>query len=127
MAYTVSGAAQILSGLLPTLQPLAAEIEAATRSSPQTTAQVQAAMNGVQQGLTALASADSASSAQPIIQRIESDVEAVLTVGASIQLPGVAGAALRIAMIAVPTAFMIVNMIMAQFQAAPKPAPAARR
>lgn len=124
MAFTVAGAAQILSGIIPTLQPVVAAIEDATRSSPATIAQVQTAMTGVTNGIAALGQADSMTAAGPIVTRIETDVEAVLTIASQMQLPGPAGVALRVAAMIVPVAFMAVSMIMQQFTPA---ATAARR
>ena len=118
MAFNVANLAGMLSGVLPALNPVVTEIEAATRSSPQTIANVQSALTGVQQGLAALAQADSMTAAGPILQRIETDATAILTVASQTPLPGVAGMALRIAAMVVPVAFMAVTMIINSQQAA---------
>ena len=109
--------AATLSAIIPVLEPLVNEIETVSRSSPDTIAKVNLAMQGVKDGIAALGTAESTSASQPIVQRVEADAQAVLTVAAQLPLPGPAGTALRIAALLVPIVFTSVNMALAQHNA----------
>jgi hypothetical protein len=60
---TPKGIADTLSGILPSLGPLAGAIETQTRASPDTIAKVKMAMDGVTSGIAAIGSAESVSDA----------------------------------------------------------------
>ena len=111
---TPKGIADTLSGILPSLGPLAGAIETQTRASPDTIAKVKMAMDGVTSGIVAIGSAESVSAAMPTVQRVEADVSAVLQAAATLPLPPPYNIILLIASGLAPSIFAAVNMAATQ-------------
>jgi hypothetical protein len=114
--------ADTLSGILPSLGPLAGAIETQTRASPDTIAKVKLAMDGVTSGIAAIGSAESISAAMPTVQRVETDITAVLQAAATLPLPPPYNIILLIASGLAPTIFAAVNTAATQVHGAPAPA-----
>ena len=104
--------ANTVSALIPFLQPLATTVVTLSRTSPDTAAKVQTAMEGVTTGITALADSETAAQSQPIVARIEADAQAVLAAAAVMPLPPPYGIILQIAASLLPAVFSSVNLLM---------------
>lgn len=110
---TSTTAADTIASVVPFLQALGTEIMTIAHTDPATVAKVQAAMTGVQQGITALATSDTAAQSQPIVQRIQADATAVLSVAASLPLPPPYGTILMIVSSLLSSVLGVVNSLMA--------------
>ena len=120
-------AADTIRAVVPFLQPLATTVVTLSRTSPETAAKVQTAMEGVTTGITALADSETAAQSQPIVARIEADAQAVLAAAAALPLPPPYGTILLIASSLLPAVFSSVNLLMVHrvtVTAAPVPAAA---
>jgi hypothetical protein len=105
-------AADTIATVIPFLEPIAIQVMKLTRTDPATTATVNDAMAGVQQGVVALAASETASQSKPIVQRIESDAMAVLTVAAGLPLPPPFNVILMVASSLLPAVIGAVNLLM---------------
>ncbi len=113
--------ADTVSSLLPFLKPLAAAVTTSTHTTPEMAQKVQTAMDGVQQGVVALAASETAAHSQPIVQRVEADAMSVLTVAAMMPLPPPANIILMVAATLMPAVFSGVNLLLAHKTTVPAP------
>jgi hypothetical protein len=118
-------AADTLAAALPFLEPLAATTISLSRASPADTAKIQAAMTGVQSGITALAASDTAAQSKPIVDRIEQDACAVLTAAAGLPLPAPYNVILMVASSMLPALMSSVNLLLQHRVTVPTAAPVA--
>lgn len=93
-----------------TVAAIASELEAVIQTTvtqagadPQLAAQIKEGVDGLRAAATALGQAESASAAQPILQRIGADINAVLSVLTMLPLPPPAATIIRIVQVLAPT------------------------
>lgn len=79
--------AATVTAIVPYLDQLASAIETHVQATPDTKAAVAVALDGVKQGITALAASDNAASSMDLMGRIEEDAQAILGVAAGLPLP----------------------------------------
>lgn len=111
--------ADTIATVLPYLRPLVGAVTAASHTPPDVAAKIQAAMDGVESGVTALAASDSAAQSQPIVQRIEADALSVLQVASSLPLPPPFSTIAMVASFLLPSLFSAVNLLVATKTAVP--------
>jgi hypothetical protein len=116
---TPAVAANTIATVLPFLAALTQSVTTATKTPPDVAAKIQASLSGVQQGVAALAASETAVESQPIVERIEADAQAVLSVAASLPLPSPYNVILMIASSLLPSVVSAVNLLMVHHVAVP--------
>jgi len=111
--------ADTISSLVPFLKPLATAVTTSTHATPETVQRVQTAMDGVQQGVVALAASETAVRSQPIVARIEADAQAVVGVAAMMPLPFPYSLILMVVSGLLPAVFSSVNLLLANHATVP--------
>jgi hypothetical protein len=106
-------AADTLNAITPFLAPLAATTISVSRASPADAAKIRTAMDGVTQGVMALAASESSAASKPIVARIEADACAVLTAAAMAPLPPPYNIILMVASGLLPSLISTVNTLLA--------------
>lgn len=110
---TPATAANTIATIIPYLKPLASIVLTQTRADAATTERVQNALDGVHDGISALAQSETAAESQPIVQRILVDAQAVLQVAATMPLPPPFNVILMVASGLLPSLIGAVQMLLA--------------
>ena len=79
--------AQIVSNIIPALQPVVTVIEEQSRTSPEETATITGAMTDLTELVASLATMPTVASTEPALQQIQSYAQTILSAGASMALP----------------------------------------
>lgn len=116
---TPAVAANLIATVIPFLSSITGAVASATHTPPDVAAEIQAAFSGVRDGVAALAASETAVESQPIVERIEADAQAVLTVAAGLPLPAPFNIVLMIASSLLPTVISAVNLLMVHHVAVP--------
>jgi hypothetical protein len=122
---TVQTAANTISAAVPYLQAITSAVTTMSKTPPDVSNKIQAAMSGVNTGVAALAASETAAQSRPIVQLIETDGMAVLTAAAGIPLPFPYSMILILASSLLPAVINAVNMLMASKVTVTAPVPAA--
>jgi hypothetical protein len=122
---TPTTAADTIATIIPYLKPLTGAVLTLSRTNPETATKVQAAMDGVQSGVVALAASETSAQSQPIVQRIEQDALAVLGVASGLPLPPPFSTIAMVAGFLLPSLFGAVNLLIATKTTIPVAAPTA--
>jgi hypothetical protein len=120
---TPTTAADTIATIIPYLKPLTGAVLTLSRTNPETATKVQGAMDGVQSGVVALAASETAQQSAPIVQRIEADAQAVLSVAAGLPMPFPFNIILMVASSLLPAVIGAVNVLMATRVTVPATAP----
>lgn len=113
----ISDAGLIASGLAGAVKQLVPE-----GISSNIVAKATAVVTDIQEAVAAMASADSASSAQPLVTRIETDFNALVGVFAGLPLPPPLGTAIQAAAVLLPVIETAVGLIVSGVQASARSA-----
>lgn len=109
--FTPSAIAGTVAEFVSLIEPEVPAIAGIAGVNPAVVAQVSSGLDGLKQSATALATADSASAAAPVAQRVIADGQALLAVLASLPLPPQAVWPVRIAGIVFGMLPAIVTML----------------
>ena len=116
--------AQIVSNIIPALQPVVAEIEAQTRTSPAEAAAVTTAMTDLETLVASLATMPTVAATATALQQVQAYAQTILSAGSSMGLPYPASMWLQIGGMVVMGALGVWQTILAAQAPAPTPAAA---